>query len=263
MRIPIRLALPLLACFAAIPAMAQQADPIAAIRANRWADAERDVASYADPVARKLITFYRLLAPGAATADEITAFMQQNPDWPDQAILERRRQEAIASEPDQAAALAQCERNQLILPQAMLRCADAEAIAGNKEAAAGEARHAWLTGITEAAGETAFLRRWSGAIHPDDEWQRFQHLAWHDPKAAARQVARLDAKDRPAAEARLALQRDTPKAESQFTALPSTRQQDPGLMLDYARWLRRNDRTADAHNRASGRDPAVASKAAR
>ena len=246
MRAPIRLVLLLLASFAAIPAMAQQADPIAAIRANRWADAERDVASYADPVARKLITFYRLLAPGAATADEITAFMQQNPDWPDQSVLERRRQEAIASEPDQAAALAQCERNQLILPQAMLRCADAEAIAGRHDSAAEEARHAWLTGITDAPGETAFLRRWSGAVHPADEWQRFQRLAWHDPKAAARQVARLDAKDRPAAEARMALQRDTPKAESLFTALSAARQQEPGLMLDYARWLRRNDRTADA-----------------
>ncbi len=245
MRLPIRPSL-LLALCAASPAMAQQADPIAAIRADRWADAERDVANYADPVASKLITFYRLLAPGAATADEITAFIQQNPDWPDQALLERRRQEALASEPDQAAALAQCERNQLILPQAMLRCADAEAIAGHHDAAAEEAHRAWLAGITDASGEAAFLRRWSGAIRPDDEWQRFANLAWHDPKAAARQIARLDAKDRPAAEARIALQRDTPKAESLFAALSPARQQDSGLMLDYARWLRRNDRTADA-----------------
>src|SRR6185312_9269070 len=170
------------------------------------------------------------LAPGAATADEITAFMQQNPDWPDQALLERRRQDAIASEPDQAAALAQCERNQLILPQAMLRCADAEAIAGHNEAAAEEARHAWLAGVTDAAAENAFLRRWSGALRPDDQWQRFQHLAWHDQTAATRQIARLDANDRPAAEARLALQRDTPKAEQLFTALPPVRQQEPGLM---------------------------------
>ena len=246
MRLSIRRLLPLLALCTAYPALAQQADPIAAIRADRWADAERDVADYADPVAAKLVTFYRLLAPGAATADEITAFIQQNPDWPDQSLLERRRQEAIAIEPDQAASLAQCERNQLILPQAMLRCAEAEAIAGHNDAAAEEARHAWLTGITNAPAETAFLRRWSGAIHPDDEWQRFENLAWHDPKAAARQIARLDAKDRPAAEARIALQHDTPNADKLFAALSPARQQGPGLMLDYARWLRRNDRTADA-----------------
>jgi soluble lytic murein transglycosylase len=246
MRAPIRSALPLLAVCIAFPAMAQQADPIAAIRADHWADAERDVADYADPVAKKLVTFYRLLAPGAATADEITAFMQLNPDWPNQALLERRRQEAIASEPDQAAALAQCQRNQLILAQAMLRCAEAAAIAGQHADAAEEARHAWLTGITDAPGETAFLRRWSNAIRPEDELQRFEHLAGHDPAAAARQISRLDPKDRPEAEARIALQHDTPNAGALFTALSPSRQQDSGLMLDYARWLRRNDRTADA-----------------
>src|SRR5271157_194369 len=130
MRASIRPVVPFLALLLATPAAAQPADPIAAIRANRWADAQLAAASYADPVGGKLVTYYRLLAPGAATADEITDFMQQNPDWPNQALLERRRQEAIAAEPDQAAAVAQCERNSLTLPQAMLRCAEAEANAG-------------------------------------------------------------------------------------------------------------------------------------
>ena len=98
------------------PALAQQADPITAIRADRWADAQRAAATYADPVAIKLVTYYRLLAPGAATADEITDFMAQSPDWPNQALLERRRQEAIATDPDLASTLAQCERNKLTVP---------------------------------------------------------------------------------------------------------------------------------------------------
>ena len=65
---------------------------------------------------RKLVTYYRLLAPGAATADEIADFMAQSPDWPNQALLERRRQEAIAADPDLASTLAQCDRNKLTLP---------------------------------------------------------------------------------------------------------------------------------------------------
>ena len=89
---------------AATPALAQSARPdAAAIRADRWADAAAAAAAaYADPVATKLVTYYRLLAPGGATATEIADFMAQNPDWPSQALLERRRQEAIAAEPDQA-----------------------------------------------------------------------------------------------------------------------------------------------------------------
>jgi soluble lytic murein transglycosylase len=236
----------LVALLAATPALAQSGDPAAAIRADRWSDAQLAAAAYADPVATKLVTYFRLLAPGAATADEISDFMAQNPDWPSQALLERRRQEAIAAEPDQATVLVQCERNSLTLPQAMLRCAEAQANAGNNAQAAEEARNAWLAGITDAAAETAFLRRWSGAVGPEDQWARFQRLAWHDTTAAARQAPRLDAAHRAQAEARLALQRDASNAESLLAALPAAARDDPAMVLDHARWLRHADRTADA-----------------
>ena len=99
--------------------------------------------------------------------------MAQSPDWPNQALLERRRQEAIATDPDLASTLAQCERNTLTLPQTMLHCAEALANAGRNAEAAEEARRAWVAGIGD---ETGFLRRWSGAVRSDDHWERFQRL---------------------------------------------------------------------------------------
>ena len=81
----------LLALLLVSPALAQPADPIAAIRADQWGEAQSAAAAYADPVATKLVTYFRLLSPGAASADEITAFVARNPDWPNQALLERRR----------------------------------------------------------------------------------------------------------------------------------------------------------------------------
>src|SRR5262245_38006943 len=159
----------LLALLAARPALTQPAEPIAAIRADRWADAQRAAAAYADPVATKLVTYYRLLAPGAATADEITDFLAQSPDWPNQALLERRRQEAIAADPDLASTLAQCDRNALTLPQTLLHCAEALANAGRNAEAQEDARRAWIAGIGDEAG---FLRRWSGALRPEDNWER-------------------------------------------------------------------------------------------
>jgi soluble lytic murein transglycosylase len=233
----------LLAMFAATPALAQQADPIAALRADRWAEAASAAATYADPIALKLVTYYRLLAPGAATADEITDFMTQSPDWPNQALLERRRQEAIATDPDLASTLAQCDRNKLAVPQTMLHCAEALANAGRNAEAAEAARHAWIAGIGD---EPAFLRRWSSAVSPDDNWERFERFAWHDATAATRQVPRLDPAHRAAAEVRLALQRDAPNADARLAALPAEMRRDPGMMLDHARWLRHADRPADA-----------------
>jgi soluble lytic murein transglycosylase len=236
----------LLALLAPLPAAAQQADPIVSIRADKWGEAEQAAASYADPVGRKLVTYYRLLTPGAATADEITDFMQRNPDWPNQALLERRRQEAIAIEPDLAATLAQCERNNLTLPQTVLHCAEAEATAGHLEQAADDARRAWTEGVTDPAAETAFLRRWSGAIRPEDQWQRFRHLARHDAGSAPRQIPRLDPPHRAVAEAWLALQHGAPNAEALVAALPASLRRNPGVMLERVKWLRQQDRTGDA-----------------
>jgi soluble lytic murein transglycosylase len=227
----------------ATPAAAQQPDPISAIRADRWADAQHIASTYADPVASKLVTYYRLLAPGGATADEISGFMAQNPDWPNQELLERRRQEAIATDPDLANTLAQCDRNALTLPQTMLHCAEALADAGRNADSLAEARRAWIAGIGDEAG---FLRRWSEAVRAEDDWARFQHLAARDAAAAARELPRLDPAHRAAAEARLAFLRDAPNAEALLATVPEALRRDPGLMLDRARWLRHADRTADA-----------------
>jgi soluble lytic murein transglycosylase len=235
--------LTLLALLLATPVQAQPGDPITAIRADRWADAQRAAATYADPVATKLVTYFRLLSPGAATADEITDFMARNPDWPNQAQLERRRQEAVAADPDLASTLAQCDRNRLTLPQTMLHCAEALADAGRNAEAQEAAREAWIAGY---ADEPGFLRRWSGAVRAEDNWERFQRLIWRDATAAARQLPHLDQQHRAAAEARLALQHDAPNADALLAGLSEALRRDPGMMLDRARWLRRADRIADA-----------------
>jgi soluble lytic murein transglycosylase len=248
---------------------------MAAVHANRWADAEAAASHFADPVAAKLVSYYRLLAPGAATAQEIAAFVTTSPDWPAQALLERRRQEAIATDPDDAAVLAQCDQA-VTLAAARLRCANALANAGHDAQAAAEARRAWITGFpTDAAG---FPQRWRPVLTPADQWERYQTLAWNDAAAAARQMPLLDPPHRTVAEARLALQRDDPAAAARLaamsrdlangpasapsaargsapTAIPTAAPtsgpindpaNDPGFMLDQARWLRRAGRTQDA-----------------
>lgn len=269
MRVPNRC---ILACVAALPlagpVRAQDLrdpaqNPLTAIRAGSWADAQAAAARFADPVAEKLVLYYRLRAPGAATAAEIADFMQRNPDWPAQAMLERRRQEAIALEPDDAAVLAQCgaarpdAASGALLPAllpvappstsgAMLRCAEALANAGRTAEANEAARSAWVSAVDDPSTEATFPRRWAGLASADDQWARFQRLAWTDPAAAARQVTRLDLARRAAAEARLAVKRDDPQAEPLVASLTPELRADPGLVLDRVRALRRADRAADA-----------------
>ncbi len=257
MKATIRLPLALLLLLCPAPARAAEPlpDPMPAIHADRWADAAATAAQYADPVAQKLVTYYRLLAPGAATGQEIAAFLASSPDWPAQALLERRRQEAIAADPDDAAVLAQCgptspqaaplppgtPPDPITLPAALLRCANALANAGRTTQAAAEARRAWITGFA-----TDFPQRWRAVLTPVDQWERFQTLEWSDPTDAARQLPLLDPPHRALAAARLALQRDDPTAAALLAAVPRALADDPGLMLAQAGWLRRGERIPDA-----------------
>src|SRR5271168_5418978 len=100
---------PIVLALLAAPAAAQEVMTL--VRADRWAEADAAAAQLPDPVARKLVTYYRLLAPGAASTAEIAAFMATSPDWPQQATLARRRDEALAAEPDDAEALKQCDQS--------------------------------------------------------------------------------------------------------------------------------------------------------
>lgn len=226
---------------------AQPGNPMPDVRANRWAAAEAEAANYADPVAQKLVLYFRLLDPGAATPGDIARFMRENPDWPNQALLERRREQAIAADTNDADVLTECDNpSRPTEAAALLRCATALANAGRNTEAANDARQAWITGVTDPGQEAKFLQRWGSTVTPLDQWVRFQHLTWHHPQAAGRQVERLDKDRQKVAQAWLALIRNEPQAKTRLMALPAQARNEPGMMLDYARWLRRNNRDTDA-----------------
>ena len=228
-----------------------RADEIgAALRDSRWADADTLAAAWPDPVARKLVLYFRLLTPGAAHAAEIAGFMAANPAWPNQAVLARRLSEAMAIEPDDRTVLDICAHQPVREIASMLRCATADANTGRAPDAVEAARQAWTRGITDPGGELAFIRQWGKSLTAADQWQRFDRLAWTDNGAvggpAFRQIARLDPTQRTTAEARLALKRDDPSARALVTALPGGATIDPALMLELAKWLRRAGQDDDA-----------------
>ena len=228
-----------------------RADEIgAALHDSRWADADTLAAAWPDPVARKLVLYFRLLTPGAAHAAEIAGFMAANPVWPNQAVLARRLSEAMAIEPDDRTVLDICARQPVREIASMLRCATADANTGRAPDAVEAARQAWTRGITDPGGELAFIRQWGKSLTAADQWQRFDRLAWTDNGAvggpAFRQIARLDPTQRTTAEARLALKRDDPSARALVTALPGGATIDPALMLELAKWLRRAGQDDDA-----------------
>ena len=226
-------------------------NPLGLVQTGQWAEAQEAANRTGDPVAEKLIVYYRVLAPNAANAAEIAAFIRGNPDWPMPTLMERRRQEAIAAEPDNATVAALCtEKKPTPTPArgpALLRCADALADVGRGKEAGVLAREAWVSAISDPAIEAIFLRRFPGLISAADQWDRFQRLAWEDAAGAQRQIALLDPTHAAKATARLALKTNV----IGYTARP---EDEPGAMLDLARAYRKleQDQAAAALWRASG-----------
>ena len=222
------------------------ANPMSAVRAGQFAEAASEAAAYADPVARKLTLYYRLLAEGGASAREIADFEATSPDWPNQALLEKRRQEAIARDPDDAAVRDACAAKPVTASRALMRCADALSAGGDTGAATEDARRAWIASpepITDMAG---FLAHWKSVLRPEDERARFNRLEQAGSPEAAHQVARLAPADRPAAQARLALRHDAPNAAELLAKLSQAERDSPSVVLDEARWERRGKREAEA-----------------
>jgi len=214
------------------------ATPMDLVRANAWSAAEAAAAAYADPVAGRLVTYYRLLAPGAAHAAEIARFMADYPDWPNQQLLFRRLQEALAADGDDRTVLLICLSRPVSAVPSLLRCSEAAGGAGRKPDAEAAARRAWIGGIDDPGSESGFLRVWGRVITAQDQWRRFDRLAWTDAPGLRRQLARLDLTWRRAAIARLALRHDDPKALALVAALPPVQRGDPTMILEEARWLR-------------------------
>ncbi len=200
--------------------------------------AQRQASIDADPVAAKLAIWLRAQIEGAASASEIDDFLRANPDWPARGLLRLRLQQALAVEPDATVARRLCLADPPTTMAALLRCAIAlpGAIIDTDAAAA------WVAGIDDPAAEAEFLRLFAEAPTPAQQWQRFDRQAWSGQVAAAqRQVARLAPADRPLALARLALRHGNPDADRLAASLRGAAARDPALLLDLARWLRRED----------------------
>ncbi len=81
--------------FAQTPASPQI---MADVKAGDFSGAQALAAATGDPLMTKLVTFFKLLDPGGGTADEIQAFINANPDWPEQGLLALRQAQAAGTQ---------------------------------------------------------------------------------------------------------------------------------------------------------------------
>lgn len=210
-----------------------------AVEADHWDEAMAAAERYPDPVPQKLVTFYRLLDPGAASAPEIAAFLKANPDWPFERLLRERLDKALATETDDSIALPLCRAGFATSGKSLLRCAEAERDQGATAAASRDARRAWITGGFSPGDRAAFLADWGGALTPADQWARFAELAARGAGGLTEELPLLAPDDQAAGAAWIGLLQNAPNAWTAFAALPASQRRRPGLFLAALWWLER------------------------
>lgn len=215
----------------------------------------------ADPVTRKLARWWELRSGKQAnTPEEIEDFVVKNPDWPN-ITLRARAEEALLTGGDAEHIRAFFK---VVKPETSAGVA-AEAVAllakGNTTQAAALAADAWRNGELSDAAETAMFGRLGNVLTPADHAFRAGRLLFADTAfdnirslriAAIKRLMPLMAHaDKARIEARLAVYRCRHKgcyapARVLFAHLPPAANQDPGVIFDKARMLRKSGATQQA-----------------
>ncbi|WP_458096595.1 transglycosylase SLT domain-containing protein [Roseomonas sp. WA12] len=196
-------------------------------------------AAQADPLVRKILLWLRLQTRGQGTAAELAAWVAENPDWPLPQTLNRRTEEALATDPDDARALAHFARNPAMTLDGAQRHADGLLRSGDTARATTILRAAWTEGLGDAGAESGFAERNAALLTAEDRWRRFDRLFLsRDLGDAARAAAWVDPTQRALADQRLAIAGERAGAV--------TESNDLGTLAASARLLRRGERDAEA-----------------
>jgi soluble lytic murein transglycosylase len=125
---------------------------------------------------------------------------------------------------------------------------------GNLNEAKAAARRAWAGGLLPAADEGRLLTTLGSAFTQADHDERMEVLLDNgDTQSAQRMLPLVSALRRPVYDARLALQGNAPDAATRYLALGSLADADAGLIMDRAKWMRRNNQGVSARSMLSQR----------
>ena len=213
-----------------------------AVRNNDWSGAQNRANQAKDPILAKAVRFLDLTRANSGNRfADITAFIIQNPDWPSQALLRQRAEEAIATVGDEELTL-WFERFPPLTPFARLREADIRLAHGDTARATEEIRQVWISAEFGPFDEKGVLQKYGKYIRREDEVKRLDRLLWEGHfEAAKRMLTRVDAGHRTLAEARMALATMTGNADRLVARVPRELASDPGFLFERMRWRRRKD----------------------
>lgn len=180
---------------------------------------------------------YYSLAGTEAAPQDITAFLQQHPDWPGRSALQLQAERRLLEEEDTAALRQWFTTQRPRSTQAVIAHARLLEQAGQKRQARALIRETWTTRPLNRTLEKELLHHFSRVLNADHHAARADMLLWRGyTKAAERLLKKTGKAQQRLITARLALQRRRPGVDAAIARVPASLRNHPGLIFDRMRW---------------------------
>lgn len=219
-----------------------------AIDKNQERTARSEISKISDPMLRKALMWYVLRhIPGASDTDEINAFVDQNPEWPDQSQLKRRAEELLPTNWPAGSIIAYFHQRPPVSDIGRARLVAALIRDGRLEEGVPMARKLWREGNFPAAEEKRFYRAVRVHLTKGDHIARLENLLWDGRFGATRRMfPRVPEDIRLLGEARFLLRHRRGNVDKAIARVPENLKNHEGLVYERLHWRRRKGRVASA-----------------
>lgn len=170
-----------------------------------------------------------------ATFKDISSFLEQNPDWPDQGVLIKRAEAALLSEmpSDEVLNKWYSEHPPKTYLGKKLRVKDTDEL---KEFI----RESWIEDDYNKSSEAKMLSHYSDVLRASDHARRIDRLLWDNRIEDAKRILNYAPSGmRQLFNARIALMRGSSTATRDISNVPAAQRNDAGLLYERMRWRAR------------------------
>jgi soluble lytic murein transglycosylase len=201
-----------------------------------------------DPIAAKINNWLSLTrANSGAGFETIARFIEDNPAWPRQGVLQRRAEDAIDARVPPEQVITWFTDHEPVTGNGRRLLGEAYLALGDRVRGVAQIRRAWVEGDFSPAEEDRFELAHQSLLTPQDHIARLDRLLWDGQDQAAERMQRLvDPGHRALMHARIQLHRQAASADSVADRVPANLRNDPGLLYERMRWYRRRDDDASA-----------------
>lgn len=217
------------------------------IDAERWSELRQQLHRGPNRALNQYLLWLDIHRPVRHDFSTISTFIREHPHWPDQALLQRRAEEAMTEATPPQQVLDWFTERLPLTTDGHIRLVAALRQDGQLTAATQLARKTWAEQVFGPAQARRFLETQGDLLRPVDHWARLNRLLLEGHLNAARGLLpQVDSGHQTLARARIGLRSFHPHVDELVAAVPQRLQNDPGLLYERFRWRLKQGRTQAA-----------------